>query len=227
MSKHEQAPTLGRYPQLYPYVMQHIGEQPIQGTLRDRVNSLERSIMMGSPDEAQFLAWLVRTMKLSKIIEVGVFRGTTTLALALALKDNGSNGRLVGFDISSDFAEVGKAAWKEAGVDHLIDFRVGPAVEGLDALLAEGVEGTFDLAFIDADKTNYAEYYERSLKLLRPGGIIAVDNVLWGGSVLEAASTHDDSTKAIVALNEFIRNDKRVSATMLPVADGVYLCTKL
>ena len=227
MSKHEQAPTLGRYPQLYPYVMQHIGEQPIQGTLRDRVNSLERSIMMGSPDEAQFLAWLVRTMKLSKIIEVGVFRGTTTLALALALKDNGSNGRLVGFDISSDFAEVGKAAWKEAGVDHLIDFRVGPAVEGLDALLAEGVEGTFDLAFIDADKTNYAEYYERSLKLLRPGGIIAVDNVLWGGSVLEPASTHDDSTKAIVALNEFIRNDKRVSATMLPVADGVYLCTKL
>lgn len=227
MSKHEQAPTLGRYPQLYPYVLQHIGETPLQSQLRDKVARLDRSIMMGAPDESQFLAWLVRTMNLNNILEVGVFRGTTSLSLALALKDNGGKGRLVGLDICSEFAEVGQEAWKQAGVDHLIDFRVGPAVESLDKLLAEGNAGKFDLAFIDADKVNYPIYYEKCLQLIRRGGIIAVDNVLWGGSVIAPADKHDADTKAIVGLTKHIREDKRVNATMVPMADGVYLCTKL
>lgn len=227
MSKHEQAPTLGRHPQLYPYVLKHIGETPLQSQLREKVTGMDRSIMMGAPDEAQFLAWLVRTMKLNNVVEVGVFRGTTSLAIGLALKDNGGTGRLVGLDISEDFAKVGMEAWKESGVDHLIDFRVGPAADGLDKLLEEGNEGKFDLAFIDADKVNYPIYYEKCLKLLRPGGIIAVDNVLWGGAVISPANEHDEDTKAIVALTKHIREDTRVTATMVPMADGVYLCTKL
>eukprot|EP00744_Colponema_vietnamica_P009902 GILI01014041.1.p1 GENE.GILI01014041.1~~GILI01014041.1.p1 ORF type:complete len:229 (+),score=64.77 GILI01014041.1:39-725(+) len=226
-AKHEQAPTLGSHPALYPYVLKHINEQPIQAELRETASKMEWAQMMGAPDEAQFLGWLVRTMRLNNILEVGVFRGTTALALGLALKDNGSTGKLIGFDVSEDYAKVGMDAWKAAGVDGLIDFRVGPGLDGLDALIADGKEGKFDLAFIDADKVNYVGYYERCLKLLRPGGIIAVDNVLWDGTVINDPSTHDDSTKAIVAISELIRNDKRVTATMVPIADGVYLCTKL
>eukprot|EP01031_Cornospumella_fuschlensis_P040594 gene40594-49493_t len=134
-AKHETGTTLGKYPELYPYVLDHIDEQTAQKELREKIVQQERSIMMGAPDEAQFLAWFAATTNAKKIIEIGVFRGSTTLALALATS---ADTKIVGLDVSEDFAALGKAAWRENGVDHKIDFRVGPAVDSLDALIANG-----------------------------------------------------------------------------------------
>ncbi|RYG65132.1 SAM-dependent methyltransferase, partial [archaeon] len=147
-----------------------------------------------------------------------------TLALALATS---ADTRIVGLDVSEDFAALGKGVWRESGVDHKIDFRVGPAVDSLDAMIASGEAGTYDLVFIDADKSSYELYYERSLVLLRPGGVIAVDNVLWSGLVVQPLKESDKDTETIVRLNEQIRQDSRVKAVMLPVADGCYLVRKL
>lgn len=180
--------------------------------------------MMGAPDEAAFLSWLLLATGGKRVVEVGVFRGTTTLAIAKSLP---SDGIVVGLDISDEFAQMGKRAWADMGVADKVDFRVGPAVDSLKQLIAEGRQGTFDLAFIDADKENYPSYYELCLQLLRPGGIIAVDNVLWGGAVIDPPEQQEEHTKAIVAVTAKIRNDPRVHAVMLPIADGVYLCRKL
>lgn len=224
MAKHETGTTLGNHPDLYPYVMDHIDEVPAQAALRNAIVREERSGMMGAPDEAQFLGWLGATLNAKKVIEVGVFRGSTTLALALALPEDA---RIVGLDVSDDYATLGKAAWKECGVEHKIDFRVGPAVDSMDALIAAGEAGTFDLVFIDADKTGYDSYYERSLVLLRQGGIIAIDNVLWSGRVNQPLAEGDLDTAALVNIAAKVRNDRRVKAVMLPIADGCYMVRKL
>lgn len=223
-AKHEKGTTLGAHPELYPYVMSHISEIPLQKELRDKIATKERSAMMGSPDEAQFLGWLASLVGAKKAIEVGVFRGSTTLALALAM---GEGAKIYGLDVSEEFAQLGKEAWKEAKVEERIDFRVGPAATSMQQLLEAGEEGKIDLIFIDADKTGYDTYYELGLKLLKPNGVIVVDNVLWSGAVLEPLETADDSTKAIIAINEKIRTDSRVSAVMLPIADGAYMVRKL
>eukprot|EP00981_Chlorochromonas_danica_P010942 scaffold3553_cov180-Ochromonas_danica.AAC.9 len=224
MAKHETGTTLGNYPELYPYVLDHIGETSVQIHLRDEIVKHERSRMMGAPDEAQFLGWLGAVLDVKKVIEVGVFRGSTTLALALNLPHDA---KIIGLDISEEFATLGKAAWKEAGVEHKIDFRVGSAVDSMDAMIAAGEAGSYDLVFIDADKSSYDAYYEKSLILLRPGGIIAVDNVLWGGSVIQPPAADDADTAAIITLNEKIKHDSRVKSVLLPIADGCYLARKL
>ena len=223
-AKHETGSTLGRFPQLYPYVLDHIGEVPVQRRLRDDIARMDRSVMMGAPDEAQFLGWLAASIGAKRCIEVGVFRGSTTLALALALP---ADGKIVGLDISADYAQLGIQAWKDAGVEHKIDFRVGDAVSTLREMAADASQlGTYDLVFIDADKVNYDHYYEASLLLLRKGGVIAIDNVLWGGTVIDAAD-RDADTVAIRGVTEKVRGDPRVHATMLPIADGCYMVRKL
>lgn len=223
-AKHLSGPTIGAFPALYPYVLEHIGEVPVQRTLRDEVTKLDRPIMMGAPDEAQFLAWLAATMGAKKILEVGVFRGTTTLAIALAVPQDA---RIIGLEIDDSFTQVGRRAWQEAGVLEKIDVRVGPAVHSMETMLQNGEEGTYDLIFVDADKGNYDHYYELGLRLLRAGGVIAVDNVLWHGSVIQPPASFDSDTRTIANLNQKIRNDSRVAAVMLPVADGCYCVRKL
>ncbi len=180
--------------------------------------------MAGSPEEAQFLGWLLRLTGAKKCLEIGVFRGSTTLALALALP---ADGKVVGLDISEEFAATAKPYWARAGVDGKIDLKIGQAVESLDKLIADGQGGTFDMAFIDADKVNYIQYYERALVLLKPGGIIASDNCLWSGLVHPLAADADADTRTLAQLNTIIKNDKRVDPVMLPIADGVYLARKL
>jgi len=141
------------------------------------------------------------------------------LAVALALPEDGE---VIACDISKEWTSMGKEKWEQAGVAHKISLKLGPALESLDALLAEGQEGSFDFAFIDADKANYPAYYEQCIRLVRKGGLIAIDNVLWGGSVIDS-ERNDDDTKAIRKLNEFIANDKRVSVSMVPIGDGLTL----
>jgi predicted O-methyltransferase YrrM len=222
-AKHEHGTTLGKFPQLYPYVIDHINEIPLQRTLRNDIATRERSRMMGSPDEAQFLGWLAALVGAKKVVEVGVFRGSTTLALALAM---GPGAKIYGLDVSEEFAELGKEAWAAAGVTDRIDFRVGSADATMTQLL-ETEAGQIDLIFIDADKTGYDTYYELGLKLLRPNGVIVVDNVLWDGSVVAPEASWDESTRTIATLNEKIKSDSRVHAVLLPIADGAYMVRKL
>ena len=181
--------------------------------------------MSGSPDEGVFFKWFLPIINAKKVIEVGVFRGATTLNLALALPEDG---KVVGLDVSAEYAATGQKYWEKAGVAKKIDFRLGDANAELDKLIANGEEGTFDFSFIDADKVNYPQYYEKSLKLLRKGGVIAVDNCLWGGGVVEQEWIEKDKdTRTLAELNTFIKNDKRVEAVMLPIADGIYFARKL
>eukprot|EP01063_Lacrimia_lanifica_P034493 TRINITY_DN638_c0_g1_i1.p1 TRINITY_DN638_c0_g1~~TRINITY_DN638_c0_g1_i1.p1 ORF type:complete len:227 (+),score=71.19 TRINITY_DN638_c0_g1_i1:44-724(+) len=221
-AKHEVGFTLGSKPEVFPFLLSHCGERPGQRALREKIVREERSMMMGSPDEAQFLGWLLGLVGAKKVIEVGVFRGSTTLAMAQQLPEDG---KVVGLDVSADYAKLGIEAWKACGVDHKIDLRIAPAVESLAAMVADHAEvNTYDLAFIDADKVNYSVYYEHCVQLVRPGGIIAVDNTLWSGRVV-APETEDDH--AIVNVCEQIKQDTRVHAVMLGIADGLYLCRKL
>uniref|UniRef100_A0A0G4HVQ0 Caffeoyl-CoA O-methyltransferase n=1 Tax=Chromera velia CCMP2878 TaxID=1169474 RepID=A0A0G4HVQ0_9ALVE len=224
MAKFHSGYTICKAPQVYPYLVEHIREDPVSRELRETVERKDRAVMLGAPDEASFLGWLCRTLQFKKCVEVGTFRGTTALELARSLP---ADGKLVCLDITDEYLEDGKAAWKKAGVESKIDLRIGPALESLDQMLKEaGETGTFDFAFIDADKVNYRGYYEKCLELLRPGGVIAVDNVLWGGSVLKNPDEMNEDTKAIVELNAFLREDSRVDAVMTAIADGCYLVRK-
>ena len=150
---------------------------------------------------------------------IGTFTGYSALSVALALPEDGE---LIACDISEEWTAMGQKKWEQAGVSHKINLKLGPAVDTLDSLLKEGQQGYFVFAFIDADKANYPAYYEKCLKLLRKGGVIAIDNVLWGGSVIDS-KRNDEDTKAIRELNDFIRNDKRVSISMVPIGDGLTL----
>ena len=165
---------------------------------------------------------LMRLMGARRTIEIGVYTGYSALSVALALPDDG---KMVACDISEEWTAVARRYWREAGVDRKIDLRLAPALETLDALIASGQANQFDFVFIDADKPNYANYYERALVLLRPGGLIGVDNVLWYGRVIDA-SVDDADTRAIREFNERILNDDRVWLSMLPVRDGLTLACK-
>ena len=179
-------------------------------------------VMQISPEQGAFMALLARLLGARRAVEVGTFTGYSALVVAEALP---ADGRLVACDVSEEWTAIGRPFWERAGVAHKIDLRLRPAVETLDALLADGQSGAFDFAFIDADKANYDAYYERCLRLLRPGGVVGIDNVLWGGRVADAAVT-DQDTAAIRALNAKVRDDARVHATMVPIGDGFTLALK-
>lgn len=216
--------TVMRCPPALNFVLEHIGETAEDRAYRQKTELQSRMGMLGSPDEAHLLRWLLETTGAKRVIEVGVFRGTTTVQLA---KGIGAGGVVEALDITTQWLEEGAdEAWREAGVRDRIRFHDGPAVASMEKLVAEGGSGTYDMTFIDADKSNYGRYYELSLQLLRPGGFIVVDNVLWSGAVLNPPKD-DPDTLTIAALNKTIRSDKRVSAVMVAIGDGVYLVRKL
>ena len=205
------------------YLTALLPEEPaVLARLRKETSRLEAAGMQIGWDQARCMTLLLRCLGARNTIEVGVFTGYSTLITALALPDAG---RIVACDINREWTEIAQKYWREAGVASKIDLRIGPAANTLDEMLADGNEESFDFAFIDADKTGYDGYYERCLPLLRPGGLIVIDNALWGGSVADSARNSSD-TQAIRALNEKISQDPRVDAYLLPVGDGMHLACK-
>ncbi|HMW01778.1 MAG TPA: class I SAM-dependent methyltransferase [Acidobacteriota bacterium] len=190
--------------------------------LREETASHPMSRMQIAPEQGQFMALLVQMLGAKKTLEIGVFTGYSSLSVALALPPDG---KIVACDVSEDWTNVARRYWKEAGVEHKIDLHLAPAVETLSQLLADGEAGTFDFAFLDADKDNYDTYYELLLPLLRPGGTIAIDNVLWSGRVIDP-EVKDADTVALKELNQKLHHDERISLSMLPIADGLTLAVK-
>ena len=208
---------------IWQYLMDATVREPaILGKLRDETSRMPYGGMQISPEQGQFMALLVELIGARRAIEVGVFTGYSSLRVALALPPDG---RIVACDVSEEYTNVARRYWREAGVDGKIELRLGPALGTLDALLAEGQSGSFDFAFIDADKANYGGYYERCLALLRPGGLLAVDNTLWSGAVADPKK-QDPDTRAIRELNAKVAYDPRVSASLVPIGDGLLLARK-
>lgn len=191
--------------------------------LREDTEDHPHAGMQTSPEQGQFLHLMARVCGARRTLEVGVFMGYSSTWVALALPPGG---KIIACDRSEEFTSRARTTWREAGVEDRIDLRLAPAIETLDGLLAAGQAGTFDFAFIDADKTNYANYYERALTLLRPGGLIAVDNVLWDGRVIDPAE-NDPDTEAIRAFNRKVHADPRVALSMATMGDGLTLACKL
>jgi predicted O-methyltransferase YrrM len=212
------------FPQpIYDYLLSvSLREPAILKRLRDETASHPMGTMQISPEHGQFMTLIIQLMGARKTLEVGVFTGYSSLAVALALP---SDGRILACDVSEEFTSIARRYWKEAGVDHMIDLQLRPALETLNGLVAEGRHNTFDFAFIDADKVNYEGYYECALQLIRPGGIIMVDNVLWSGRVADPKES-DANTTALRAFNQKLHNDSRVALSMLPLSDGVTLALK-
>jgi caffeoyl-CoA O-methyltransferase len=207
---------------LYDYILKaSIREHPAQAALRAATASHPHAGMQISPEQGQFMALLIKLLGARRTIEIGVFTGYSALTVALALP---ADGKLLACDISDDYTKVGRPYWQEAGVAHKIELRLAPAVETLDAQLAAGAAGAYDFAFIDADKSGYDAYYERCLRLLRPGGLIAIDNTLWSGAVARPAE--DADTVALQKLNAKIHVDERVDMSLLPIGDGLTLARK-
>jgi predicted O-methyltransferase YrrM len=215
--------TLDLTDAVYDYLLQHgVRESAALAALREETRRLPAARMQISPEQGAFMALLVRLMGARRLLEVGTFTGYSALAMAEALPDDG---RLTACDVSEAWTAMAVTAWKRAGVSHKIDLRLAPALDTLDDLLRQGAADSYDFMFIDADKSSYDGYYERGLKLVRPGGLIAIDNVLWGGSVADQ-QRQDDDTRAIRALNDKVRDDSRVDATMLPLGDGLILARR-
>jgi caffeoyl-CoA O-methyltransferase len=210
---------------LYDYILAASSREPaVLARLREETAAAtgDRFRMQISPEQGQFMQLLARLTGAKRAVEVGVFTGYSSLAVALAMPDDG---KIVACDVSEEWTSIARRYWADAGVAHKIDLKLAPALETLDALLAEGGGGSYDFAFIDADKGNYAAYYERVLALLRPGGLVAVDNTLWSGRVADA-SEGDPDTVAIRAFNEMVHHDDRVDLSLLPVGDGLTLALK-
>ncbi|MFZ2209437.1 MAG: class I SAM-dependent methyltransferase [Porticoccaceae bacterium] len=210
-------------PELYTYLLAvSLRESDLLHELRDHTRRMPEARMQIAPEQGQFMTLLARLLGARQALEIGVFTGYSALCVASALP---ADGRLIACDISAEYTRIAREYWARAGVADRIDLRLAPASETLARLLAEGAAGSFDLAFIDADKTGYADYYEQCLALLRPGGLIVVDNVLWNGRVLDAA-TADEDTRAIRAFNRRIHKDARVDLSLVPIGDGLSLLRK-
>ncbi len=203
-------------------VSQSLREPEILRRLREETSALPNATMQISPEHGQFMALIIQLLGARRTLEVGVFTGYSSLAVALALP---ADGKIIACDISEEYTSVARRYWKEAGVDQKIDLRLAPALQTLRGLIAQGEQGRFDFAFIDADKTGYDGYYECALELIRPGGLIMIDNVLWSGRVADA-DVNDADTAALRALNKKLHADSRITLSMLPLSDGVTLALK-
>lgn len=216
--------TLDLTDRLYDYLLRvSVREPPVLAELRTETAKLPAAGMQIGPEQGQFMALLVELIGARRTLEVGTFTGYSALAVALALPPEG---RVIACDVSEEYTRVARRYWAKAGVEHKIELRLGPALQTLGALLAGGGAGSFDFAFIDADKNNYDGYYEQALLLVRPGGLIAIDNVLWGGAVVDPEK-RDEDTVAIRALNEKLKGDDRVSLSLVPIGDGLTLARKI
>ena len=204
---------------LFEYVLAHgAREHPAQIALREATRSHPHAGMQIGADQGQFMALLIKLLGARRTIEIGTFTGYSAVTVALALP---ADGRLLACDISDDYTRIGRPYWQQAGVEHKIELVLAPAQATLDARLAAGEAGSYDFTFIDADKANYDAYYERCLALLRAGGVIAFDNMLWGGAVARPAK--DADTAALQALNAKLQRDERIDHARLTVGDGLAL----
>ncbi|MEG4091692.1 class I SAM-dependent methyltransferase [Microcoleus sp. AT3-A2] len=215
--------TLGLENQLYDYLLSiSLREPDILASLREETAKHPMAQMQIAPEQGQFMELMVQLMGATKTLEIGVFTGYSSLCVALALP---SNGQIIACDVSEEYTAIARRYWEAAGVANKISLQLGPAINTLDKLIAEGQAGTFDFAFIDADKENYEAYFERSLQLVRNGGLIVIDNVLWSGRVADP-QVQDESTTAIRTFNDKLRNDPRVTLSVVPIADGLTLALK-
>ncbi len=206
---------------IYEYILETaLRETAVQRELRERTATMPQARMQTGPDQLQFMQVLVRAIGARRCIEVGVYTGASALAVALALPEDG---KIVACDVSEEYTVIAREFWKRAGVASKIDLRLAPGEETLKALLTQ--QDRYDFAYIDADKTNYDSYYELVLRLLRPGGLIAIDNVLWGGDVADLTET-DADTVALRTLNEKIGHDERVETSLLTIGDGLSIVYK-
>ncbi len=210
--------------ELYAYLFEYSVREPdILRRLREETATDSMALMQIAPEQGQFMQLLVRLMGARRYLEIGVFTGYSSLAVALALPENG---HIVACDVSDKWTSIARRYWAEAGVAEKIDLRLAPALQTLDSLIAAGGAGSFDFAFIDADKRSYEAYYERALTLIRVGGLIAVDNTLWGGKVADPKA-RDEDTQAIRDFNRGLRDDRRVHLCLIPIGDGLSLALKL
>jgi len=207
---------------LYDYLVQFgTRESELLKDLRAETAKLPGAGMQIGPEQGAFMGLLVELIGAKRALEIGTFTGYSSLCIAGALP---ADGKLICCDVSEEYTKVARDYWRRAGLESKIELRLGPAVATLDALIQAGVE-PFDFVFIDADKSNYSNYYDRAIELARPGGLIAIDNVLWGGDVADPANTGDD-TQAIRAVNQKVRNDERVTLALAPIGDGLTLARK-
>jgi predicted O-methyltransferase YrrM len=208
---------------LYQYLLNHSVQEPeILVALRQETASLPLAEMQIAPEQGQFMALLVQLLGVKKALEVGVFTGYSALRVALAMP---TDGRLVACDINPEYTAIAQRYWAAAGVADRIDLRLGPALDTLNHLIDAGEANQFDFAFIDADKANYSNYYERVLQLVRPGGLVVIDNVLWSGRVADPA-VQDSRTKALRQFNQRLYQDDRIVLSLVPIADGLTLALK-
>ena len=210
--------------QLRTYMLDHslVSDKTLE-ELRIETSKLKESQMQISPEQGNFMSMLIKILNAKYTLDIGVFTGYSALIVAQAINNDG---KVTAMDTNIEWTNIAKKYWKIANVDHKIDLFIAPAIETLDMLILEEKSGLYDFAFIDADKVNYIEYYERSLELVRSNGLIAIDNVLWGGKVLESESM-EPATRAIKRFNNHIYNDSRVEMSMLPIGDGLTLARKL
>lgn len=215
--------TIALDDRLYDYLCAvSLREPALLARLREETSALPAARMQIAPEQGQFMAMLVRLLNAREILEIGTFTGYSALAMALALPPQG---RIVACDVSAEWTAIARRYWQNAGVADRIELRLAPAIETLEALLTDGGEDRFDFAFIDADKTGYRAYYEACLELVRPGGLIAVDNTLWDGRVADD-SVQDADTCAIRAFNAALRDDVRVDVSLVPIGDGLTLARR-
>ena len=215
--------TIGISDQLYDYLLSvSVPADTLWERLRDETSEVVGFNMQISPEQGQFMSLLIKMLGVKKAIEIGTFTGYSALCVARALP---SDSRLIACDVSEEWTAIARRYWREAAVDDKIDLKIGPALDTLDALIDDGQSATFDFAFIDADKGNYAGYYERCLTLLRPGGLVGIDNTLWSGAVADPENQSAD-TVAIRALNRLVFEDDRVDSCLLPIGDGLSLAVK-
>jgi predicted O-methyltransferase YrrM len=215
--------SLGLSPEVYDYLLAvSLREPEVLAELRRETAALPEGGMQISPEQGQFMQLLVQLSGARRALEVGVFTGYSSTCVALVLPEGGE---LVACDVSATYTDIARKYWRKAGVEQRVSLHLGPAVATLDGLLESGQNESFDFAFIDADKENYSKYYEQALKLLKPGGLLAIDNVLWGGSVADLGDQRA-STQAIRRLNTAVKGDSRVSISLLPIGDGLFLVRK-
>ncbi|TVQ43608.1 MAG: methyltransferase domain-containing protein [Gloeocapsa sp. DLM2.Bin57] len=215
--------SIGLDEQLYQYLCRvSLREPEILQKLRQQTATLANANMQIAPEQGQFMALLIQLMRAKKALEIGVFTGYSSLAVALALPEDG---QLIACDVSEEYTKIARNYWQQAGVDGKISLYIAPALDTLEQLISQGEANTFDFVFIDADKSNYINYYEKSLTLLRPGGLIAVDNVLWYGQVADP-DNQEKLTLTIRQFNDYLAQDDRIILSLVPIADGLTLAIK-